>query len=191
MGYSARYHAASLAAVFLALAVGDPDRRRLRLRPRQRNGRRSRAQPALGPRRARRADRRPPVAACDAERTFELGGVPRGRRRPLRGEPDRDRRASAGSTDRWPRTSRRPSSRPARRSREIAVVREAPDLGAIDEHARRQARQLWRSATRTQLTGAGRRLTGQALVRGSSRFDALRRRCSRALQRATRGVDGS
>ena len=34
MGYSARYHAASLAAVFLALAIGHPDRRRLRLRRR-------------------------------------------------------------------------------------------------------------------------------------------------------------
>ena len=137
LGYSARYHAASLAAVFLALAVGIligvGPRRQRRLRHRGEPARQPRGRHRGGPRRGRRAARpaRPraepsPSAAYPALVSDTLRGPARSASIALGGPAGR--RRGATSRTRW--------SRPGAELVEVAVVRRAPGRRGAGRRAR-------------------------------------------------------
>ena len=173
MGYSARYHAASLAAVFLALAIGiligvgfgsdlvtgtaDDLERSL--------------QSDLDEKSAQ-------IDALEASSTPSASSTRRSYpavvERPPPRAARRARRARGPRPGDAPTRSRTRSSPPGRRSREIAVVREPPDPEALastiegTRRARRGARQRGGAAT-----AFGER-SGRALVRGGESFDELR-----------------
>ncbi len=169
MGYSARYHAASLAAVFLALAVGiligvgfgsdlvsgtaDDLERSL--------------QSDIEAKDAEIEDLESDLAT---ERDFNSAVAPA-----LVEDRLRDLQVAIvafGGLDESLAGDIRAALAPAGATlREIAVVREPPDADAVDQVLPRRRR---RGETRTeQLTRAG-TLTGEALIRGGDRFDALR-----------------
>ena len=197
MGYSGRYHAASLAAVFLALAigiligVGPRAQRRLRRRTKDleqslksdlasaRGQRSTTSRAQLNQRAASSASRSIPAlvgqpAARRADRAWSrsaaLARRHQGRHRGRRRAPTA--RPAAGLA-RGRRGAR--AARPARRSRPTRRARRGPQVARDPDDARPPSR------------GA----SGASLVVGGPTFDALSRRAAEPSQRASPGgIDG-
>ena len=169
MGYSARYHAASLAAVFLALAVGiligvgfGSD-----LVSGTADGLEQSLQSDIEAKDAQIDELEADLAT---EREFSSAVAPA-----LVEDRLRERQVAIvafGALDEELADDIRAALAPSGATvREIAVVREPPDAAAVDEALPRRRR---RGETREEQLTRAATLTGEALIRGGDRFDALR-----------------
>jgi len=185
MGYSGRYHAASLAAVFLALAIGiligvgfgsdlvsgtaDDLERSL--------------QDDIEAKNAEIEELEVQLAAAE-DLGFELGPVVVDNRL-------RDRQiaivAFGGLEEELADDIRAAVESAAGTVREIAVVREPPDTAAVEEAL---PRRRGRGETRDEQLSRAAQLTGEALIRGGDRFDALRAALFSRYSGDPGGVDG-
>ena len=185
MGYSGRYHAASLAAVFLALAIGiligvgfgsdlvsgtaDDLERSL--------------QDDIEAKNAEIEELEVQLAAAE-DLGSELGPVVVDNRL-------RDRQiaivAFGGLEEELADDIRAAVESAAGTVREIAVVREPPDTAAVEEAL---PRRRGRGETRDEQLSRAAQLTGEALIRGGDRFDALRAALFSRYSGDPGGVDG-
>jgi hypothetical protein len=183
MGYSARYHAASLAAVFVALAIGiligvgfgsdlvngtaDDLEKSLRSDLDDKNAQISDLESQL-----------------TAERKFSSAVAPAVVENRLRGSQIAI--VAFGGLDDALADDVRAALEPSGATlREIAVVREPPDANAIEDVLPRHRQQ----SREDHLTKAA-RLTGQELVRGGAGFDALRSAMFSRYSGNPGGLDG-
>lgn len=183
MGYSARYHAASLAAVFVALAIGiligvgfgsdlvngtaDDLERSLRSDIDDKNAQISDLESELA-----------------AEREFSTAVAPAVVENRLRG--NQIAIVAFGGLDDGLADDVRAALEPSGASlREIAVVREPPDANSIADVLPRH-----RQETREDHLSRAAKLTGQELVRGGAGFDALRSALFSRYSGDPGGLDG-
>ena len=171
MGYSARYHAASLAAVFLALAVGILIGVGFGSDIVNGTADEPRGQPARRHRRLPRAGRRPRGSSSPSERRVQPPRRPGGGRRTACGAARSRSSRSAGSTTQLADDVRGALEPAGGQLQEVAVVREPPDAGALADAPSRQP-----SATRPASEALDRasRRAGRSLVRGGKGFADLR-----------------
>ena len=181
MGYSARYHAASLAAVFLALAVGilvgvgfgsdivsgtaDDLEASLQSDIEAKNEQIDELETQLADEREFSSAVAPAVVE-NRLRERQVAIVAFGELDDSLADDVRAALAPAGAT-----------------LREIAVVREPPDANAVDEAL---PRRRGRNETRDEQLTRAAKLAGEALIRGGERFDALASGAVLALQRRPR-----
>lgn len=187
MGYSARYHAASLAAVFVALAVGiligvgfGSDLV---------NGTADDLEASLRSDLDRfRAEVDAQQAALDADRDFEQAIFPALVARELRRQ--RIGVLALGGLDQGTASAIESGLAPAGATvAEVAVVREAPDLAALGATLRGRTGRLLARGDEDELRRFGER-SGRALVRGGPGFDSLRGTLLSRYSGKPEGIDG-